>query len=255
MERGFSTPLRLGELAFLVSATAIPVGLGWGHSLSGQGAPDERLQLVQRATRELPPYKGVVPQPLAADFLGGDSRLAVAWFTTHETPDEVIAFYREALSKTQASVLSYRYNENVGYVGFRDAQAGELHLVSVIAQGGETTVLLSSGREGSQPEPLWRQLPSEIPLPPDARKPLVMRFQEEGQSRVSVMVDAPAFQVDQVVDFYLRELRAQGWELEQPAERFEGQAFLAARSGVLRLSVLIQPQDPGTRLYFELERP
>jgi hypothetical protein len=255
MAPGSFKPLQLGALAFIVSATAIPIGLGWGHSLFRKEASETGLQVVRRATQGLPPYQRALPQALAADYMGPDSRIAVAWFLTSDTPEEVLGFYREVLGEEGLPVLSHRYDTHAGYVGYQEPGDPELHLVSALRQGEETLVLFSSAQGSSLPQARREQMPWDLPLPAGVRHPWVMNLQVEGRVRSTVMVEARGSRVDDLVDFYLRTFRAQGWILEHPAERLGDQVFLSARRGPARVSILIQPQAAGARLYFTLDGP
>lgn len=255
MTRASSKPLQLGALAFLVSAMAIPIGLEWGHSLSRREAPEPGLQVVRRATQGLPPYKQALPQALAADYMGPDSRIAVAWFMTRDTPEEVLGFYREVLGEAGLPVLSHRYGTSAGYVGYQEPGNPEMHLVSALRQGEETLVLLSSAHGSSLPQARRAQVPWDLPMPAGVQHPWVMNLQVEGRVRSTAMVEARGARAEDLVDFYLRTFRAQGWILEHPAGRLGDQVFLSARRGPARVSTLIQPQATGARLYFTLDGP
>ncbi|HYH98535.1 hypothetical protein [Hyalangium sp.] len=250
-----SKPLQLGALAFIVSAMAIPIGLGWGHSLFRKEAPEPGLQVVRHATQGLPPYKQALPQALAADYMGPDSRIAVAWFTTRDAPEEVLGFYREVLGEAGLPVLSHRYDTSAGYVGYRGPGSSELHLVSALRHGEETLVLLSSAHGSSLPQAQREQMPWDLPMPAGVRHPWVMNLKVEGRVRSTAMIEARGARVNDLVDFYLRTFKAQGWTLEHPAERLGDQVFLSARRGPARVSTLIQPQAAGARLYFTLDGP
>jgi hypothetical protein len=255
MARRSSKPLQLGALAFIVSATTIPIGLKWGHSLFRKEAPETGLQVVRRATQGLPPYKQALPQALAADYMGPDSRIAVAWFMTRDTPEEVLGFYRAVLGQAGLPVLSHRYDTNAGYVGYREPGNPELRLVSALRHGEETLVLLSSAHRSSLPQARRAQVPWDLPMPAGVRHPWVMNLQVEGRVRSTAMVEVRGDRADDLLDFYLRTFRAQGWTLEHPAERLGDQVFLSARRGTARVSTLIQPQAAGARLYFTLDGP
>ncbi len=277
MARGSSPWRRSGLLLLAVSAVGLLLGFGWEQRLSeveqealqeleleaSEPAPpavaaESRVgaeqEVISRATAGLPPYKGAVPQALAADYLGPDSRIAVAWFMTQDPPEKVLGFYRDALREADLPVLEHRYHANAGYVGYMDPSTEELHLISVLAQGGESAVFASSGQIASLLETPGGQVPPELPLPAGADAPVVLTFHGEGQVQYSVMARVRDTNVPELVAFYTEELGARGWRFEGPAEHSEGRVLLRARSEAMRVSAVVQPQGPGARLHFTLEK-
>ncbi len=184
MSRMPSPWLRAGLLLCCVAVVGALVGATWESTLTPEeeafdegslaGLPESPLwydgpseasrRVVERATAELPPYKDAVPQALDADYLGPGSRIAVAWFTTRDTPDEVLGFYHQTLLEAGLPVLAHRYNANAGYVGFQEPFTQETHLVSVLAQSGTSWVFVSSGEATTLLEGQMR-LPEELPMP------------------------------------------------------------------------------------------
>jgi hypothetical protein len=264
--------LRAGLLLFCVAVVGALVGTGWestlppeenleADSLAGlptspywySGPSEANRQVVQRATAELPPYKDAVPQALEADYLGPNSRIAVAWFMTHDTPDQVLGFYRQALLEMGIPVLAHRYNANAGYVGHMDPSTKETHLVSVLAQGGQTWVFVSSGGATSllqAPE----QLPKELPLPEGVQEPVVLAFRQEGNTRYSVQADVPQGRAEELAAFYRTTFGAQGWTLESGEEQEAGGMHMLASRGRDRISALVQPRGDGAQLLLTLDK-
>ncbi len=115
---GEPSPLaRAGLLLFSVAVVGALIGFGWESSLPDEdkplvqlptGAADElpssprwysgpspeERAITHRATAGLPPYKEAAPQALAADYLDPGSKIAVAYFTTRDKPEQVLSFYR-----------------------------------------------------------------------------------------------------------------------------------------------------------------
>lgn len=217
---------------------------------SGTFSENER-QVIQRATSELPPYPRAAPRALAADFLDPGSPIAVAWFSTSDTPDQVLGFYHQAILDAGLPVMEHWYHPSAGYVGHVNPATNETHLVSVIAQGGETLVFVSSGQvdsfiEGQTP------LPGELRLPDGAEPPLVLAFREEGRVRYSVQADVPHMPAAQLVDFYRATFGSEGWSVQEVEQSAEGTHLTASR-GDRRVSALVKPSSQGSLMLLTLD--
>ncbi|WP_224364601.1 hypothetical protein [Hyalangium versicolor] len=216
-------------------------------------SPEERA-ITLRATAGLPPYKNAVPEALAADFLDPNSRIAAAYFTTPDRPDEVLNYYQGALLDAGLPIVQHRYNENSGYVGYMTPHTKEMHMVSALAQGGETTVFVSSGQVVSFVENQGQQVPQGLPLPPGASKPVVLTFHQEGRIRYSVMAEMQAGKVQEVAAFYRRAFEAQGWKIESMSDQNPLQQDLMASRGGSRATAMASQQGAGVRLYVTLDQ-
>jgi hypothetical protein len=276
--RGPSPLVRTVLLLFSVSVVGILIGFGWEMSTheedevvldglvpSGTAAlPDspawyrgpsaEEREVIQRATSGLPPYKDAVPQALAADYLDPGSPLAAVWFMTPDSPDEVLGFYRKALEEAGLPAVEHRHNANAGYVAYMEPSSKRVHTVSVLAQGGETAVFVSSGQVDSFLESQGR-VPSGLPLPEDVEEPVVLTFRHEGRIQYSVMADLPEGRVKALSDFYRESFGVQGWKLEDASERGADEAHFLVSRGSSRATALVRRQGAGVRLYLTLDQP
>lgn len=233
--RGASSLFRTGALLFAMAVIGAVGGYVWERATAPNDEPafaarpdaegvdtparkakrsEEDKRTVQRATLGLPPYQGAVPEALAADYLGNKTPIAVAFFTTKDRPAQVLGYYRKAFADKNLPVLEHHYSAFAGYVGYVDPKTDEVHLISVIAQGGETMVFPSSGRmsqfgEGDS------KVPDGLPHPADAQGTTVMRFRSEGAMQVSVSASVPDGSVDGVAEFYEKGFVAKGWKVER----------------------------------------
>ncbi|WP_224247730.1 hypothetical protein [Hyalangium gracile] len=235
-------------------STSTPGGLELGPGLFEKEHGKVRLEVVRRATQGMPSYKGERLQALAADFLGEGSSIAAGWFMTRDTPEQVLGFYREGLGRTGLPVLFHHHNPSAGYVGYRDPETQALHLVSVLAQGAETTVLVSHASADAVTGALQGPLPPELPMPKAVQQHLVMSFQDEGPARFTGHVSAPHARVEGLADLFRQEFKRRGWSVEQGSEQLDEEVLLSARRGSARVSILIQPQASGAQAFFTMER-
>lgn len=279
MAREPSSLARAGLLLFSVAVVGALIGFGWESSLPDEdkplvqlptGAADElpsspkwysgpspeERAITLRATSGLPPYKQAAPEALAADYLDPGSKIAVAYFTTKDKPFEVLEFYRTTLLDAGIPTVQHLYNDNAGYVGYMRPNTQEMHMVSALAQGGETTVFVSSGQVASfvEGQDQDTRVPQALPMPPGANNPVVLTFHQEGRVRYSVMAEQESAQTSETADFYRRAFEAQGWKLESSLTENPLEAHLTVSRGSSRATVMANQQGAGVRLYLTLDQ-
>lgn len=210
--------------------------------------PEEPRDLAPlRALAALPPYKDATPRPLAEDYLGPNAPAAVAWFSTPDSPDEVLAFYRNALAAEGHLLVEHHYGPSAGYVGYLAPDTEELHLVSVLAQGRETLVFTSVAKLSQSLAGTW---PSELPCSEGAVERLSLSLPPEAGGR-SVAARIPVGSLGGVLDAYRRALVAAGWEVE-PTEGDADQARLTAHRGGTSATAYLRRAPDGVHLYINL---
>ncbi|WP_233261281.1 hypothetical protein [Vitiosangium sp. GDMCC 1.1324] len=202
--------------------------------------------VLQRALSHFPPYPhGSRPEVLAADYLGDKAPMAVAWFTTQDPPDQVLSHYAGTLLDAGLPALGLRYNDNAGYVGYWSPASEEVHLVSALAQGGETLVFISSGRMAplldGQP-----QVPEWIPLPVDAEDASALSFQLEGATQHTVSARVPESTVTEVETFFREALEKKGWGVRELHAPDDVGTELEVNRGTVFGMVMLRRQAPAS---------
>ncbi|MCP3139157.1 hypothetical protein [Pyxidicoccus xibeiensis] len=216
--------------------------------------PEEQAVLA-RALSHFPPYPNAngAPEVLASDYLGPNTPMAVAWFSTKDTPDQVLAHYQGTLADAGLPPLSKRYGQNGGYVGYWTPSTKEVHLVSVLAQGGETFVFVSSGQvgpllEGTASVPAW------VPLPPGVKDPVVLTFRMEGVTYYTVSGQVPEGRLADVGGAYQATLKEKGWQSGSASESGHQSLSFDVNHQAKRGQVLLrQPSlQPGVEFQLSL---
>ncbi|HEX5749356.1 MAG TPA: hypothetical protein VFZ09_24220 [Archangium sp.] len=254
--------LAVRVLSLLFSAVVVGglVGFGWGRlaeevapapvervvpdearpvARRGARTPEEEA-VLERALSAFPPYpRGSRPEVLAADYLGPDAPVAVAWFSTEDAPDQVLSHYRDTLLEAGLPVLGERHGEYAGYVGYWSPAAEAVHLVSVLAQGGETLVFISSGQvapllEGAPEVPGW------IPLPEETEEPTVLTFQMEGATQYTLSGRLAGMSVPGAAELLQRTFEGRGWSVQPLQEPGELAAELEVHRGGVRGLVMVR---------------
>ena len=277
--------VRVPALLFSVAVVGCLIGFSWervafrdapadgeweppelqGHGEAEPSRGPERTSadeaILRRTLSHFPPYpRASRPEALAADYLGPGVPMAVAWFSTQDTPAQVMEHYAKALLEQGLPVLRQAHGENGGYVGYWSPDTLEVRLVSVLAQGGETLVFVSSGQvQGLLQRPM--AVPQWIPLPAELTEPRAITFNMEGATHHAVSGELPADTLGGAEARYRALLREKGWvageteplepkgiSFEVSREDVQGRALLRerpSRSGVeLQVSLLQRGATP-----------
>ncbi len=254
----------------------------------GEPAPAPDLMVPDFESLDgIAPYPGASPRKLTGKTSVQGMPMKVSWFMTPDKPDDVLGFYERAFAGEDRGVVSYRYNEGVGYVGFIDrsersgaaaakraeraaARAltdagdgdgdgdeydelpmGVLHLVSVVGQQGGTLVFLSA----TTPSDFFdkpQKLPNGVLLPPSADQPQVMELAEFSLDRRTVFSRAPGMTLSDAKAFYLREMTTAGWFISDASPSAE-QVSLVAKRGLATQVIQLSPDGPNTRILVTLD--
>ncbi|MFP2960395.1 hypothetical protein ACLEPN_21885 [Myxococcus sp. 1LA] len=271
--------VRVPALLFSVAVVGGLIGFSWEHAVyrgsdsSQEWSPPEletgvepssrgwvrtpgEEAILQRALVHFPPYPNATrPEALAADYLGPGAPMAVAWFSTQDTPAQVLEHYTQALLAKGLPVLHQRHGEKGGYVGYWSPATEEVRLVSTLAQGGETLVFVSAG----QVEAMLQRtaaVPDWVPVPGELAETRTVNFNLEGASHHVVtgqlMEPSPAEAARRYGDL----LRARGWSVGTPVPvEANGVAFEVLKESASGRAVLrgLSPV-PGVEVQLTLLR-
>ncbi len=204
----------------------------------------------------IPAYPNASPRALARLTTVVGVPLSASWFSTDDSPDQVIAFYEDQF-RTEEHATSHRDGQGIGYVAYRqdrDLDDGGvdsvLRMITVVPQRGSTLVLVSN----SQPQRLLGaspDVPAEIALPAGAIDPRVIESSalEGGGVMVSASMNAEL----QTVSSEMRErLAAQGWSVDLPTSEGSN-ALVATRDGARQLVWLEQRAGAATTIVVQLQ--
>lgn len=262
--------VRAVSLLFSLATAGGLIGFGW-ERFASEGIPDalepvplerpaparqrrtpEEEAVLQRALSAFPPYpRGGRPEVLAADYLGPGLPLAVAWFSTRDTPEQVLSHYQGVLLEAGLPVLGERHGPSAGYVGYWSPSTLEVNLVSVMAQGGETLVFVSSGKVEPRPESLGK-VPEWIPLPARAEDTVAMAFGLEGTTQHMVSGRVSESTLPEVAGFFQRALSERGWSVEELQAPEDLTAALEVHRDGLRGQVVLRRELPSDAVDFHL---
>ncbi|ATB45598.1 hypothetical protein [Corallococcus macrosporus] len=228
--------VRIPALLFSVAVVGGLIGFSWEHAVyrgsdsHQEWSPPEldtdvevssrawvrtpaEEAILQRALVHFPPYPNATrPEALAADYLGPGAPMAVAWFSTPDTPARVLEHYTQALLAKGLPVLHQRQGEKGGYVGYWSPATEEVRLVSTLAQGGETLVFVSSGQVGAM---LQRAaaVPDWVPVPGELAEARTVNFNLEGASHHVVAGQLTASSPTEAARRYGDLFRERGWSV------------------------------------------
>lgn len=268
--------VRIPALLFSVAVVGSLIGFGWervsyrehssseeweppelvGHGEEGSSRGLERTPaeeaILQRALSSFPPYpRASRPEVLAADYLGPGVPMAVAWFSTKDTPSQVLEHYAKVLLDAGLPVIREAHGENGGYVGYWSPDTLEVRLVSVLAQGGETLVFVSAG----QVQGLLQRgmgVPAWVPLPPGLTEPLAMAFDMEGTTHQVVSGTLTGETLGGAEARYRAVLREQGWEAGATEPVRTGGVSFEVERRETRGRAVLREKAPGVEVQLSL---
>ncbi|RKH50830.1 hypothetical protein D7X55_12400 [Corallococcus sp. AB049A] len=222
---------------------------------SNKRSPAEEA-ILARALVHFPPYPNATrrPEVLAADYLGPDAPIAVAWFTTKDKPRQVLEHYRKLLLEKGLPVLQDDYGENGGYVGYWSPVSEEVRLVSVLYQDGESMVFVSAGQVapaiGNK-----RPLPPWLPIPMTVVDPQLLTLRLEGFTQYQVAGTSTEGTLVEAESAWRDTLRSRGWQMG-PSSEGQGEvvAFDVSHEGMRGQLSLRRPQllQPGVEFNLSL---
>ncbi len=230
----------LGRRGWLVLAVAAAGGVIGGVVLERSGAPVPVPSFVTPSVRGggmlepapapspppesapvaalagLPSYPGAEPRSLGDGIMAGGVPMAVAYFVTPDPPQDVMAFYRNALQETHEHVLHEWMTPTTGYVGWHDKKTGDLHGV-VFRREGEKTMVFPSAAAPARMFQNHQTMPDYLPNPKDAEGTMVVKMGAAagGSRQLSVVTTVPLTTVGQLLDFYKQGFKGKGWQVEK----------------------------------------
>jgi hypothetical protein len=205
------------------------------------------------ALEGIPPYPRAVPRRVAETMQGQGSQLAVAWFTTDDSVDQVLAFYEAAFAKLNVHHVSHRYNALQGYVGWLERDnpsepsedagleilAGVMHLVSAMKEGKQTAVLLSASRPMELLDNPTR-LPPGVVLPPYADSGKVFDLGDGEMKQTTVWSEVRGRPLPEIEAWMRENLKQHGWKIADHASA-PVRTALDFRRDKEHLSVVLTP--------------
>ncbi len=202
-----------------VAEDAIPAPIAMGAN----GRPEKPAAMAR-----LPVYPGAAPQALGDSATLHGIDINMAWFTTPDSPQQVLSWYRQTLAEAGHYVLSSAMPGGARYVGFHDAEANETNTVTIMDFGGETLVFPALGRRGDVRRS--EEIPQDLPHPEDARSTSVLRLSERGTTQYTVAARSSA-SIQALLDFYRKGFISKGWTLEEVTAVSPKEGRVAARYG------------------------
>ncbi|MHA7628235.1 hypothetical protein [Corallococcus sp. M7] len=199
--------------------------------------------ILARTLSYFPPYpRGGRPEALAADYLGPDTPIAVAWFSTQDSSDQVLQHYRQVILDEGLPVVGVRFNDNAGYVGYWVPKDDEVRLMSTLHQGDETIVFVSSARMRNYLERAGR-VPAGVPVPRGLQDVASLSLRMEGATSITVSGRVPDTTLSEAEQAYRVQLRDQGWSVTGGAsqEGFQETQLSLTRTGLRGQATLKQP--------------
>jgi hypothetical protein len=210
-----------------------------GASAEPLEPPDKSGRVTLAAVQGLPQYPGAHVRPISSG-----EQLEVAWFSTRDSVEQVLAFYEKEFTEKGVMPVSYQYSEHAGYAGYMDVPDHRMHLVSVIRQKDETLVFPST----SYPEKMLAggsAPPAGVPNIAGAESTLSFDLGGGPDKRQVWLATYAGQSLEQVTTAWSKGLEGNGWAVKRTEE--EGEPRLAAERAGGSLQVAIR-RDPSAKV-------
>jgi hypothetical protein len=211
-----------------------------------------------RSLRGIPPYPGADPRRLVSSHPGADQTMAISWFNTDDSVDDVLSFYERAFSDANLLYAAHRYNDRRGYVSWFEHDLntdepvfgkGVMHMVAVTREGEHTTVLVSA----TEPQKILENLtplPAGVKIPPGST-PQVMNLSEIGQQRATVMATYDMGE-DRLIEALQDIWKRDGWTVTDRSEGDNGTTLVVVLNQRMQ-TVVVDGRGETAQLFIMVE--
>lgn len=248
------------EAAEALAVEAMPTGDPLPVPVAPKTPTEDFMAPDPRSLRGIPPYPGADPRRMVSSHPGADQTLAISWFNTGDSVDEVLNFYERAFSDANLLYAVHRYSERRGYVSwfehdYSNAEQpvfgkGVMHMVSVTREGSHTTVLVSA----SEPQKILENLsplPAGVRIPPGPT-PQVMNLSEIGQQRATILAQYE-YGEDRLLEALQDLWKQDGWKVLERTEGENGTTLVVALNQRMQTVVIDGRGERSSQLFITVE--
>lgn len=265
MKRGGG--LSFARVLLLAAVVGAVAGVLLANSRQDDRSPEEiaeeevdKVMLAQAATDStamapdprsldgIPPYPGAHPRKLTSIGTLPNTPMAISWFQTTDSADQVLKFYEKAFEKENRVAMVQRFSPTMGYAGWiednPDGGVGLLHMVSVSKQYSHTMVLLSA----SQPEAILNRqarLPGGLQLPPGSSSPQAVKMGEGAMASEVVYARVSNMSGAELVEFFTRQFKDRNFTITESTATAAQYSVTATKAGD---SVVVAARNEGAYL-------
>ena len=222
--------------------------------------PENFMAPDPRSLRGIPPYPSASPRRLVASHPGASQTMAISWFETGDSVEDVLSFYEKAFTESNFMFTSHRYSPQRGYVSWFEHDQTELegvptfgkgllHMISATREGNRTQVLLSA----TEPQKILENatpMPAGVRVPPGGT-PQVINLSELGQQRATIIASY-GYGADRLIENLENVWKEDGWKVVDRSETM-GARQLTAVLNQRQQTVVIEGRGDTSQLVITLE--
>ena len=176
--------------------------------------------------------------PLGDALVVNGQPMQISLFTTHDGPEQVIAFYDSAF-RARGLLPIATADAALGHVSVFDPEDGLQRFISALPQADHETLVISGITNPSKAPRLLRGA-AGAPYPvPEEHRGFMGYSSEDGGNRAHSGQFVTKLSVDEVHGFYRKQLAAEGWTESGDS----GPAMLLFVKGSTTISVAVQALD------------
>ncbi len=250
-----------------VAGTVLGVGLGYLRTDVMPKTPEvmdvgaiEPLDVGRPITEKesgMPAYAGVQLKAFGDQTTIQGVPMSTGWFLAPDPIEEVQTFYERRLAEAGIPLVTKRYPNGLGYVGYREPGTDLMHTVTLMPEGQNATRVFVS--TSSSVDVLagmaLAKVPEVLPHPPGAIHTAVMGAGVGPVGQQWVTATLPGQNLKETVEFYRKGFVERGWSVSETIMdvKQDGAWIQAAKPPLeARVSLKvdrIEASEPGLQLF------
>lgn len=209
----------------------------------------------------IPPYPGASPRNLtsAAPSVSGHP-FATSWFSTSDSVETVVEFYRKAFAPMDVLQASQVFSPTLGYAAWFempdldagvDVMTGQVHMVTAVRSSSQTYVFVSN----SQPTKFLDNaatLPGGLQMPPAALRAQWVDVGESSLTKRTVFTAVPDTSTAEVAAHFAQQFEANGWT-PLPSSTQDQALTLEARRAGDHVTVVLKSEGTDVKLLLSID--
>lgn len=253
-----------------VAGTVMGVALGFARSAM---LPDpyeevdvgaiEPLEIERPITEKesgMPAYEGGKLTSFGNQLSVQGTPMSTGWFVADDPIEEVQLYYERRLAEAGVPMVTKRFPNGFGYVGYKERTTDLMHTVTLMPQGKDSTMVFvsTSSAVDMMTNMTNGRPPADLPHPANATQTMVMGGDVGPVKQKWVNTTLPGQSLQQTIEFYRTGFVERGWSVsESKTDPAEENGWLLARKGSREARVTLKHDrlrkgDFGTQVFMLL---
>jgi len=203
---------------------------------------------VSETESGVPGYTGQALKSFTEDMKVQGVPMSTGWFVAPDPIETVQLYYEKRISEAGLPMVSERFPSGLGYVGYRESVTNLMHVVTLVPQADEQTMVFVSTSSSQEMLKSLKdtKVPAELPHPSEAKNTTVMSAGVGDVSQRWVTAQVMGKPLSKLYEFYLYEFVKAGWSLsEHRVDPSGANAWVQAERGPLQAQISLRDDKLG----------